>query len=197
MIPAEPAAESPQRQQGQPRAEPVDAVDQVVRIGQQNDHQHRQQRAHSRRHMVQAEQSAQILDSHTAVNQQHADQYLRHELRLVGETAQVVGQTDEEKQRSARYDEKQLLKRRRLDRRRGYGQPLIIAHAQQQSHRKKERREERDPSQTGYVSMVGLARGKLVEKLFLFRDQDNLGYGQPSGQSRNDESQDDENFQFH
>lgn len=197
MIPAEPAAESPQRQQGQPRAEPVDAVDQVISVDQQDGHQHGQHPPDGRRNVVQTEQSAQILDSHAAVNQQHADQYLRHELRLIGEAAQIVGQTDEEKQRPARYDEKQFFERRRLDRRCGYGQPLIVAHAQQQSHRKKKRREKRDSSQTGNVSMMGLARGKLVEKLFLFRDQDNLGYGQPPGQGRNDESQDDENFQFH
>lgn len=57
VVGEEPDPEREQREDREPGAKPVDAVDQVVRIGQQNDHQHRQQRAHSRRHMVQPEQA--------------------------------------------------------------------------------------------------------------------------------------------
>ena len=190
VVGEDPDPEREQREDREPGAKPVDAVDQVVRIGQQNDHQHRQQRAHSRRHMVQPEQAVEVVDPDARAEQQCRAEQLGEELDAVTHPGQVVGQPHAEEHGRSGNQEHEFARNRHLMRGR-HVQAEHIPQAYREGEREKECRQERHAAQPGNRAGVRFAGTELVEQFFLFRDHHDAGNSEPSRSGGQQKSGDD------
>ena len=195
FVPAEPSAQRPQGEQGKPRTKAVDPVDQVIRIDQQNHHQHRQDTARPYRDLIQPEKTAQVLDSYPAENQQDRRSDLHHKLAFVRHARQIVRQPGEKNERGTRYQKHDLAENIRFQRGRRDIVTQIVPQSHHQRNREQESREESDAAQTGNIRMMELTFGKLIEKLLFFSDQDDFRNRQTSDQSRNQKRSYDKQFQ--